>query len=329
MLNEVLKQSMNTKGLIALFILFLTGMLLRKSGINPGSIVVISSGLLLSAFLLYIGILSSYSASRTSHRTRLAAELFLGCSFLVLLCRLQYWLNDNAVSSIALLILVVYTFSLIRRNADSKSGNRLLPFSGGHVLHFLLLCTCWFGILSSLLLNPRQFHNFYRYSTYEEYTRSIYPEQGQEEANVLIERNKSRGPNALNNAKVLFKEAIQCEDRKDIDQALRKYNLAIDLDPSNAEYYFRRGFLKLMKLDIDNEMAWNAVVDFDRAVQLDPNQAQYWYNRGVALSYLDKKPRACADMQKAWSLDSSLDIKAFVEKCCPDSGRSFLKDANP
>jgi len=81
--------------------------------------------------------------------------------------------------------------------------------------------------------------------------------------------------------------------RKQCDEAI-----SAKTDP---EYFDSRGMVEL-KLG-DNHGAW---ADYDRAVQLDPSDASYWYGRGLAAIRLAKKAAGQSDIAKAKALDSTI-----------------------
>jgi tetratricopeptide (TPR) repeat protein len=57
------------------------------------------------------------------------------------------------------------------------------------------------------------------------------------------------------------------------------YDMAIRLNPNNADNYFNRGNVWLSKEDPEFEKAHQ---DFDRAVQLEPDNAKLYHARGLA-----------------------------------------------
>ena len=99
----------------------------------------------------------------------------------------------------------------------------------------------------------------------------------------------------------------------------------MDLDPDEPEYYYQRGHLKLIKMDINEEQARSAIVDFNRAIELKTDFAYAYYFRGIAFAYLDRKEKVCPDMKYAKNLDTALIIIDFTNKFCPDSGSLSLE----
>lgn len=121
-------------------------------------------------------------------------------------------------------------------------------------------------------------------------------------------------------------------DKKQYDRALKDYNHAIELDPTNSEilnsrgvvYQLKRKFVSAIK-DYDRailnspslakvyynrgtvfhlQVKYNlAIKDFDSAISLDPTHANYFGNRGNSYEQLGKGNEAAADYQMALKLD--------------------------
>lgn len=99
----------------------------------------------------------------------------------------------------------------------------------------------------------------------------------------------------LNNA--CFTRAIL---GRELDVARKQCDAAIGMK-ADAENFDSRGMVEL-KLG-DNQAAW---ADYDRAIQLDPSDASYWYGRGLAALRLGKTADGQSDVAKAKSLDSTI-----------------------
>lgn len=65
--------------------------------------------------------------------------------------------------------------------------------------------------------------------------------------------------------------------RGQLDEALREFDAAVDLDPANTLALTGRGVVRTKKGDLDGALA-----DFDAAVRLDKKDAEALYHRGVA-----------------------------------------------
>jgi tetratricopeptide (TPR) repeat protein len=145
--------------------------------------------------------------------------------------------------------------------------------------------------------------------------RTRYP---LDEGTEMVNKYKPANENSRKCADDYFQSAEQSEKNKSYSEALLKYNKSIDLNPDNAKAIYRRGLLKLTKLEIDRETAQSAYNDFTRAIELDSTLAVAYYHRAVVYNYLYKKDRQPAqkDYRKAQALDTAFYndklIKAFL-----------------
>lgn len=83
------------------------------------------------------------------------------------------------------------------------------------------------------------------------------------------------------------------------EDALELYSRAIDLSPSNCQFFFDRGYL-LSKLKKHKK----AVEDFSQCVHLDPQYAWAFFHRGWNYYYLNRFDQALDDFRKAFDLES-------------------------
>ena len=84
---------------------------------------------------------------------------------------------------------------------------------------------------------------------------------------------------------------------EDYDNALLDYNKVIELDPQ-ADVYYSRGNLKKRMDDFDG-----ALSDFDKAIELDPEFADAYNNRGYLKYQLQDYEGALLDYDKAIEID--------------------------
>ena len=100
------------------------------------------------------------------------------------------------------------------------------------------------------------------------------------------------------NAKYYFARAELKNLKREKASALKDYNKAIELDPNNAEYYYYRG---KSKIGYDN---LGALKDYNKAIELAPNNAEYYYDRALfkVLTIKDYQG-ALADCTEAIKLD--------------------------
>ena len=88
-------------------------------------------------------------------------------------------------------------------------------------------------------------------------------------------------------------------DNKDFKLALKNISKAIELDPTNSEYYFTRGcvYIKLFK----NELA---IIDFTKCIELKYKYIGYAYlNRGISKALLNDMEGAKVDAMMLESLE--------------------------
>jgi tetratricopeptide (TPR) repeat protein len=94
------------------------------------------------------------------------------------------------------------------------------------------------------------------------------------------------------------------EDPEQIrDQIIVDLNRAIELDPENAEYYYLRYSMRVMRMvNLDYESAQAREFDLARAIELDPSTAQYYLARAIKKERSDDKEGALRDRQRAIDL---------------------------
>jgi len=87
------------------------------------------------------------------------------------------------------------------------------------------------------------------------------------------------------------------------DRAIQDYNVAISLDPSDANAYNNRGdaFHRKRQLEL-------AIEDYDRAILIDPKLARAFNNRGNAYFDEGRTERAIEDYDEAVALDTNYAI---------------------
>ena len=83
------------------------------------------------------------------------------------------------------------------------------------------------------------------------------------------------------------------------DQAIRDYEAALAVNPSDAEVYYNRGLAYRNKGDYDQ-----AVRDYGEAIRLDPEFAEIYNNRGLAYRHKQDYGQAVRDYDAAIRLNS-------------------------
>ena len=87
-------------------------------------------------------------------------------------------------------------------------------------------------------------------------------------------------------------------DHNRFDQAARNYTRVIELAPSNAVAYDRRGSCAFRS----NEFK-ESLTDFDKAIELDPTNAEFYQHRALAYFSLRQFDASIADMEQALKLN--------------------------
>ncbi len=104
--------------------------------------------------------------------------------------------------------------------------------------------------------------------------------------------------NTLDPYNALIFEGIQLRSEEKHEEALAKFNEAIQMDPANPKGYIERG-IQYSILDNQDQ----AITDFNYAINFDPNSAAAYNGRGVAFMIKDQFEQAIKDFTKAIELD--------------------------
>ena len=101
-----------------------------------------------------------------------------------------------------------------------------------------------------------------------------------------------------NSAEDLFNSGLAKSEAGDIQGAIADYTAAIRINPNYAKAYNKRGIIHGRNLKDYRA----AKADFDRAIEINPNYGDAYYNRAKVRYFLEDKPGAIADYQKAAEL---------------------------
>ena len=134
---------------------------------------------------------------------------------------------------------------------------------------------------------------------------------------------KSGHESNKNLAVVFVSRGIAFRKKKQYDLAIKDYDQAIRLNPSDSAAFDDRGIAYKKKKQYDR-----AIEDYDQAIRLNPNDAHAFANRGSA--YDDKRlyDRAINDFGKAISIDSNY-ANAFKGRCWTRALSGDLERALP
>ena len=110
--------------------------------------------------------------------------------------------------------------------------------------------------------------------------------------------------------KYLLQRAQESADTQNFLQALNYYNILIDNDKAEPEYFRRRAYVHEMMDNINL-----AINDINRAIELEPDNNDYYWIRGVFFSY-KLTIESCSEDKKNLKLLNSIicDYKASLER---------------
>ena len=242
---------MNRKFAWIVLLLFFFSLLLRKTGFGFSSLIINITGFLLCFIIIY----TNHFFKKNINKILLSTFLF------ILIGLLQYWISFNSIGYISLnegitkfliftcwILFSVYTLKEFRIN----------------ILAITLWLIMTFVFTSFTVLDQRQFHNLFRYRTYEDFIRTKFTINQGPLADYYIDKYKNP---EKEKSEFFLNEAINSESNQENEKALTFYNKSIDLNPDNALAYYRRGLLKLTRLDINNDVAISALKDFSRTIR--------------------------------------------------------------
>ena len=95
-----------------------------------------------------------------------------------------------------------------------------------------------------------------------------------------------------------FKKAEELYNNDQIDDAIKEYTKAIEIDQAHMNSYLRRGFAYNMMEKYDE-----SVKDFSKVIEINPKHVWAYISRGSAYNKLSKYKEALDDFNKAISID--------------------------
>jgi len=247
----------------------------------------------LSFIALGITILISRNIFRT-----ILSRIVMVASLVGAMAILQYWLQSKYIVYPILISLILFFLLGYRYIVDKPTG---VSFFGFVISIYLLF----------VILNPRQFHNLFRPTFYEDYVLTQYRQDQGLLADRLINKYK-----VINKEKAdkYFEEALKEEALNHTEEALANYDRSIQNNPDNARVYHRRGVLKMTKLDLNPGNILSALKDYSRAIRLDSSLSEAYHHRAMAFYFLGYKNRAFLDQLKVLQLDSLMPDDQFERK---------------
>ncbi|MGI8437069.1 MAG: tetratricopeptide repeat protein [Chthoniobacterales bacterium] len=129
----------------------------------------------------------------------------------------------------------------------------------------------------------------------------------------------ARPVSAKNKSTAYMNRGVVYYRKNDLVAALRDYETALQLDPSNARAYTNRASIRL-----DKGALADAIADCSAAIRLDPRLGEAYYNRGKAYVASHDFDHAMADLRKAVELDST-----GLESVYNDLAWSHATNPNP
>jgi tetratricopeptide (TPR) repeat protein len=289
-----MNRSARRKVLITTFII---GLILKKAGIGLSILLTFPATILLGIELIR----SSISKNHNSKFQILLSTTF-SIFFLIVLAQLQYWIPPLRLSLVFWLCWIIFSVVYFWRG----------KYGWSQITLWIIVSTL---LSSAAFMSPRQYHNFYKASYYEDFIRRKYTELNSDVADMYIDRYKDKSPDK-ERANELYLLAKIAQKEKDNPKALKLYNQSLDLYPDAALVYHSRGYFKLTRLELNSDVAYNAVKDFNRAIKLDPELADAYFHRALAISYVGRHWRACNDYTKAKALNPKLNVEEGVRRNC-------------
>lgn len=244
--------------------------------------------------------------------------------------RLEAW--SNGLALLGLLLILPKQFSSIDGTALSRLG--LLASLASIIIILVAYRTfrrqaagiyiIFVAALLTAILQPRQFHRLFRSSTFESYVTNKFME-GSGEAEKILRAYAPTDQASKQLAKTLGLDALKADSARNLKESMKYFDESIDLNPFDAYMLYCRGRTKLIRLELDEEVALSAVKDLSRSIRLDPANADAYYYRANAYSYLGKKLNVCPDVMRCVELDTSYarlteDLKNVF---CKSSGSDF------
>ena len=97
---------------------------------------------------------------------------------------------------------------------------------------------------------------------------------------------------------------------KDYRGTIQDYNIAIEFDPPNSEYFYIRG---LAKGGLYDDLG--AIKDYNSAIEINPTFSRAFLARGLSKLGIDEIDSGCLDFSKAGEL-GLMEAYDLIKKFC-------------
>ena len=106
-----------------------------------------------------------------------------------------------------------------------------------------------------------------------------------------------------NNADTYYKRGDSYYERDEYNKAIADYSKAIQLNPNYADAYYSRGCAYGEANECDK-----AIADYNKAIDLNPSDSFAYYDRGLAHGERGEVPKAVSDLEKCIELSTDPDL---------------------
>ncbi len=163
-----------------------------------------------------------------------------------------------------------------QKRVTSQSSVFVYPPSGYINKDLCKIISVPADLKQSILDHLREVHNIHTDTIYNDLIGFIANEKNYETASVL------------------FHQGFASSNKGEYEEAIEKYDEAIELNPNHTELYNNRGIVKK-----NLRQYQEAIIDYDKAIELNPNYARAYSNRGIAKGKLEQYQEAISNFNKA------------------------------
>lgn len=315
--------SRQNKNIIGLILLAITGLILKKLMIPGASFVLMVAMFSLAVQFLILAFRSVKTGNDENNSPLIFSLAYFdfSVSSVAFLFRIEYWNFSDLLLWISFPLLIIFLLLLIYYFFFYHSN----PLTEKKIVTDLMFPLVFFVLIIpfSSLSNQRQFHNFFKGSTYESYVRKMYPEG---EAKKLLEENQCSDPSCIEEANNYYLEGLKNDSLKNYDEAFECYNKAIDYNIHFAEAYVSRASNRMLHAFVDKDIAVAAIHDCSIAIELNPTYAPAFLRRGFTNIFANNPAQACDDFRKAKALDSTYKIEKYIKSTCDEVNKNKRKE---